>query len=93
LLDAGVESLPLPLGWVHPDLVWLYDLRQRRMYLEQVSTADFTVLGRRYTLSTGDAPTHLRGLPRFYCIRDKVMWFWPVPAHNWQGGMSKEPSE
>jgi hypothetical protein len=51
---------------------------------------DFTVLGRRYQLSTGDAPTHLRGLPRYYTMRDKQMWLWPVPAHAWQGGMEKQ---
>src|SRR5262245_50690474 len=92
-LGPGDESLTMPLGWARPDRVWLIDLRGRHMSLGPVSVDDFTVVGQRYSLSTGEAPTHLRGLPRYFCVREQVMWFWPVPAHTWMGGMSKEKKE
>jgi len=89
-LASGAESVELPRGFARPDQVWLLDFKRRRMYLEQIKLEDFSVLGRRYQMSTGEAPTHLRGMPRFFAMRDGVMWVWPVPDRKWEGAAVKE---
>lgn len=86
---VGQEKIELPRGFANPQHVWLIGLRNRPIYLYRVDKEEFDTGGRRYYMSDDGMPTHLRGLPLYYKIEDMKLWFWPVPAHAWQGVVQK----
>lgn len=69
--------------------IYIVDIRKRRYYLERITVDAFTDLARRYRLSDDTTVTHLRGMPRYYCLRQGVIWIWPVPEWAWTGAVEK----
>jgi hypothetical protein len=84
-VDIGQESITLPPGFAHATRAWLLSLRDRPMFMSRVTPAVFAEMGRSYKVDRGDMPVHLKGMPLYFCVEDREMKFWPVPAHKWQG--------
>ena len=84
-LDIGQESVLLPHGFAHATRAWLISLRNRQMHMARVTPAVFREMGRSYQVDRQDMPVHLKGMPLYFCIEDREMKIWPVPAHKWQG--------
>jgi len=87
-IDAGQESMPL-ISRENPDKIWITDIRGRHWQLARMSVESFDEIARRPQMSTGETMPHVRGFPVHYCIRERVVWFWPIPSHKIKGGMSK----
>jgi hypothetical protein len=84
-LAIGQESILPPTGFMNPNRVYLLGLRNRPLYLARVRPEVFEEMGRTYRFERQEMPTHLKGVPIYYCIEDQELKFWPVPAHGWKG--------